>query len=373
MRYLIAFVLLWPTLSDAASKSCESSLRSRPIHTLISEITRKSLDESITVRLRVTGDTHQLKAGEFAGIQEVWEKRYPIEVKTISSAAADRTDIELRGQGRDIVHALLELSPESLSSVSWLVAPIPKKREPVLDGSDFVNADILKRILLIPIYRLDLNRRAKACLANDAVVFVGDLIRYTAGRVSRIPGMGERSLQEIENKLANLQLRLNMHVESWPPDDLGTFTQALGRRPTDKPLNLSDWDELTVGELTNIFDSRTTGLSPKYPQRLIAEDGQEPLFAVMRLNHFTNTGNRELSKEIAGQHGYASSLAPQIFARLRTWKQDFDLIKMYPADRFVGASAKKLFRDAETSKMPFIVVPPETLRDEMSLIVLPLP
>lgn len=65
-------------------------------------------------------------------------------------------------------------------------------------------------ILSESVERLDLSVRASNCMRNYNIVLVRDLVRKTREELSRQPNVGKKTIREIENALANFNLRLGM-------------------------------------------------------------------------------------------------------------------------------------------------------------------
>lgn len=65
-------------------------------------------------------------------------------------------------------------------------------------------------ILSESVERLDLSVRASNCMKNYNIVLVRDLVRKTREELSRQPNVGKKTIQIIENALAELGLRLGM-------------------------------------------------------------------------------------------------------------------------------------------------------------------
>jgi hypothetical protein len=51
-----------------------------------------------------------------------------------------------------------------------------------------------------------------------AIVRVGDLVQKTKGELERLPNIGRRSLDEVEEMLSLMGLHLGTEVPGWPPE-----------------------------------------------------------------------------------------------------------------------------------------------------------
>src|SRR6202165_1087580 len=74
--------------------------------------------------------------------------------------------------------------------------------------------------LLKKVDELELSVRSANCLKNDNIVYIGDLIQKTEAEMLRTPNFGRKSLNEIKEVLAGMNLHLGMDVPNWPPDNI---------------------------------------------------------------------------------------------------------------------------------------------------------
>ena len=77
------------------------------------------------------------------------------------------------------------------------------------------NAALLKKV-----DELELSVRSANCLKNDNIVYIGDLIQKTEAEMLRTPNFGRKSLNEIKEVLAGMNLHLGMDVPNWPPENI---------------------------------------------------------------------------------------------------------------------------------------------------------
>ncbi|MEL3905671.1 MAG: DNA-directed RNA polymerase subunit alpha [Treponema sp.] len=75
-----------------------------------------------------------------------------------------------------------------------------------LDESD----EMIKQLLATPISELELSVRASNCLKNANVSTIGELTMMTEDEISKTRNVGKKSLQEIQEKLLERNLRLGM-------------------------------------------------------------------------------------------------------------------------------------------------------------------
>ncbi|MBF0140578.1 MAG: DNA-directed RNA polymerase subunit alpha [Magnetococcales bacterium] len=78
-------------------------------------------------------------------------------------------------------------------------------------------------------YRLDemgLTIRSANGLRGAGVIYVGDLVQKAEKDLLKIPNFGRKSLGEINDTLAGMDLSLGMQLDGWPPEDV----EAMARR-----------------------------------------------------------------------------------------------------------------------------------------------
>ncbi len=81
--------------------------------------------------------------------------------------------------------------------------------------------------LLLKVDELELSVRSANCLKNDNIIYIGDLVQKTESEMLRTPNFGRKSLNEIKELLANMDLHLGMQVEGWPPEDLEALSATV--------------------------------------------------------------------------------------------------------------------------------------------------
>ena len=93
----------------------------------------------------------------------------------------------------------------------------PKKAVEAADGKPDLpfNPALLKKV-----DELELSVRSANCLKNDNIVYIGDLIQKTEAEMLRTPNFGRKSLNEIKEVLAGMNLHLGMDVPNWPPENI---------------------------------------------------------------------------------------------------------------------------------------------------------
>lgn len=71
-----------------------------------------------------------------------------------------------------------------------------------------------------PISEFKFKARSANCLREANIDYVGDLVCHTETQLLKTPNLGKKSLQEIKDALAAMDLTLGMHLDNWPPPDL---------------------------------------------------------------------------------------------------------------------------------------------------------
>jgi len=77
------------------------------------------------------------------------------------------------------------------------------------------NSNLLKKV-----EELELSVRSANCLKNDNIIYIGDLVQKTESEMLRTPNFGRKSLNEIKEVLAHMELNLGMSVPDWPPENI---------------------------------------------------------------------------------------------------------------------------------------------------------
>ena len=78
------------------------------------------------------------------------------------------------------------------------------------DDENDESDEMIKQLLATPISELDLSVRASNCLKNANVSTIGELTMMTEDEISKTRNVGKKSLQEIQEKLLERNLRLGM-------------------------------------------------------------------------------------------------------------------------------------------------------------------
>ena len=96
---------------------------------------------------------------------------------------------------------------------------IPVSRD---DEEPEINPNFLRKV-----DELELSVRSANCLKNDNIVYIGDLVQKSEAEMLRTPNFGRKSLNEIKEVLAQMELRLGMEISSWPPENIEEMAKKL--------------------------------------------------------------------------------------------------------------------------------------------------
>jgi DNA-directed RNA polymerase subunit alpha len=88
------------------------------------------------------------------------------------------------------------------------------------DQSDEIEELKFDPNLLRKVDELELSVRSQNCLKNDNIVYIGDLVIKTENEMLKTPNFGRKSLNEIKEVLANMNLSFGMSIPEWPPEKI---------------------------------------------------------------------------------------------------------------------------------------------------------
>jgi DNA-directed RNA polymerase subunit alpha len=83
------------------------------------------------------------------------------------------------------------------------------------------------KFLLKKVDELELSVRSANCLKNDNIIYIGDLVQKTEAEMLRTPNFGRKSLNEIKEVLASMNLRLGMEIPGWPPENIEELAKKM--------------------------------------------------------------------------------------------------------------------------------------------------
>jgi hypothetical protein len=103
--------------------------------------------------------------------------------------------------------------------------------------------------LLMKINELSLSIRAANCLANENIIYVGDLVQRSEAEMLRVPNFGRTSMSEIKEVLVQVGLHLGMELAGWPPEDVENLRKYKTR---------VDFLEAEINSICQALDDRWT-------------------------------------------------------------------------------------------------------------------
>jgi hypothetical protein len=75
-------------------------------------------------------------------------------------------------------------------------------------------------IFLAPVDELELTVRTSNCLRAQSLFTIGDVVQKQKYELLCIPNLGKKSMEELEEALARVDLKLGMTLKNFPPSDL---------------------------------------------------------------------------------------------------------------------------------------------------------
>ena len=82
-------------------------------------------------------------------------------------------------------------------------------------GMEVQDWSAVPRLFLTRVDDLELSVRTASCLKNDDIIYIGDLVQKTDAEMLRMPNFGRKSLNEVKELLAQMDLRLGLEVKNW--------------------------------------------------------------------------------------------------------------------------------------------------------------
>jgi DNA-directed RNA polymerase subunit alpha len=87
----------------------------------------------------------------------------------------------------------------------------PLEEQPVLISSP--EDEALLRKMLMPVTNVELSVRAQNCLKNAEISYLGELLQKSESEMLRYRNFGKKSLDEIKERMAELDLHINMKLK----------------------------------------------------------------------------------------------------------------------------------------------------------------
>jgi hypothetical protein len=164
------------------------------------------------------------------------------------------------------VEALLDVVPQERRSKGWQSGRCDEfefdRPPPVIEPVVYSIPDDWKPpafLFFMKVEQLELSVRSSNCLRNDGIVYLGELVIKTEEEMLRVPNYGRKSLNEIKEELARMNLQFGMEVPGWPQADQNDIPNrlpdAIFKRVDELELSVRSWNCLRndgiiyVGEL----------------------------------------------------------------------------------------------------------------------------
>lgn len=137
----------------------------------------------------------------------------------------DKLTMEIETDGTVTPEDALAFAARILQDQLQLFINFEEPKEVVHEKADeepAINPNLLKKV-----DELELSVRSANCLKNDNIVYIGDLVQKTESEMLRTPNFGRKSLNEIKEVLAQMDLRLGMELPNWPPENIEEMARKL--------------------------------------------------------------------------------------------------------------------------------------------------
>ncbi|MEO5351144.1 MAG: DNA-directed RNA polymerase subunit alpha [Magnetococcus sp. YQC-3] len=132
-------------------------------------------------------------------------------------------DIETNGilSPEDAVDAAARMLREQLGVfINFDPAAFVKKQE--VAATPGWNPGLFYRVA-----ELELTVRTAKVLSKLGLVYVGDLVQKTSKELLKFPNFGKRSIGEINETLAGMELSLGMQLDGWPPENVEAIAKQM--------------------------------------------------------------------------------------------------------------------------------------------------
>lgn len=140
-----------------------------------------------------------------------------------NSVDHDRLDITIETNG--VISPKEALGHAAYISRQFMSLCVDFQEKNIADIGDsgFKTSHVIDRTALFnkKVSDLELSVRSNNCLANENIQYIGQLVQKSESEIIRTPNFGRKSLDEIKNVLAEIDLGFDMNVGNWsiPEDD----------------------------------------------------------------------------------------------------------------------------------------------------------
>ncbi len=137
----------------------------------------------------------------------------------------DKLTMQVETNGTVTPEAAVGLAARILQDQAQLFVTFEEPRE--LPRREEAVEPALNPNLLRKVDELELSVRSANCLKNDNIIYLGDLVQHSEADMLRTPNFGRKSLNEIKEVLAEMDLYLGMELPDWPPENVEELVRKL--------------------------------------------------------------------------------------------------------------------------------------------------
>ena len=137
----------------------------------------------------------------------------------------DKLSISLETNGSIMPEDAVALAARILQEQLQLFINFEEPKQDTIQET--IAEPVLNKNLLRKVDELELSVRSANCLKNDNIVYIGDLVPKSESEMLRTPNFGRKSLNEIKEVLAAMDLHLGMKIEEWPPENIEELAKKL--------------------------------------------------------------------------------------------------------------------------------------------------
>jgi len=130
----------------------------------------------------------------------------------------DKLTLEVWTDGSVLPEDAVAFAAKILKEQMTIFINFDESLEP--EETDEVEEPDFNENLLRPVDELELSVRSFNCLQNAGIRYIGDLVQKTEAEMLKTKNFGRKSLKEIKELLAEMDLELGMKLENWPPKEL---------------------------------------------------------------------------------------------------------------------------------------------------------
>lgn len=130
----------------------------------------------------------------------------------------DKLTLELWGNGAVDPETAVGIAAKILREQFRVFIAFEEQPEEVYEEEEQEEVAPLNENLYRPIEDLDLSVRSANCLQNAQIRFIGELVQKSEAEMLKTKNFGRKSLKEIKEVLAELELELGMTIEGFDPE-----------------------------------------------------------------------------------------------------------------------------------------------------------